>query len=126
MNKTKSKEYETEKVNTRIENEYLFVDVRGLGYLEMYKIEDLKRDKQLNNPTIIRIDKRIKSWCLSIESKYLIIGTEEKELIVYKMDNLKEPFASIQLSEDIDKIISSEAYISIYYGYRLLSFKMNG
>ena len=130
LNKIKSKEYETGRLYIRLENEYLFVFGEGLGYMEMYKIEDLKRDKQLNNPTIIRIDKRIKELCLSIESKYLIIGTEEKELIVYKMNNLNDkPFASIQLNEPIWEIISSEQYISIDCGdsdnSRLLSFKIN-
>ena len=126
INKTKSKEYETDRFYTRIENEYLFVYVYGLGYMEMYKIEDLKRDKQFNNPTI-RIDKRKEACCLSIESKYLIIGTSENELIVYKMNNLNKPFASIQLTEYIKQIISSEQYISIKYGDngRLLSFKIN-
>ena len=79
--KTKSKEYETDEyIDTKIENEYLFVYGRGLwvlDYMEMYKIKDLKRDKQFNNPTTIRIDKGIERnrVCLSIESKYLIIET---------------------------------------------------
>ena len=130
LNKTKPKEYETGFVS-EIENEYLFVYGEELGYMEMYKIEELKRDKQFNNPTI-RIDKGIFSLCLPIESKYLIIGTKENELIVYKMNNLNDkPFASIQFSENIWGIISGEQYISIDYGNgtrnygRLLSFKIN-
>ena len=97
----------------------------------MNKIKYLKRDKQFNNPITIRIDKGIRELCLSIESKYLIIRTLEKELIVYKMNNLNDkPFASIQFSETIGQIISSEEYISIQYdndmiNSRLLSFKIN-
>ena len=131
LEKTESKEYETNEFHTKIENEYLFVYGYWLNYMEMYKIEDLKRDRQLKNPTIIRIDNRIDSWCLSFESKYLMIGTKEKELIIYKMDNMNEPFVSIQLSESIWRIKSSGEYISILCGEssfnadRLISFKIN-
>ena len=98
----------------RIENGYLF---RDESEFLVYKLN------QFDKPWIT-INKDVRSYSISPNKKYLIIGTWWAELIVFKLNDLNvTQFAYLKLNEEIEQIVSSDQYIYIRSG-GLLTFKI--
>ena len=103
-----------------IENGYL-VFQRDVREFVVYKLN------QFDKPLII-INKEVRRYSVSSNSKCLIIGTRDKELIIYKLNDSSNvtQFAYLQLNETIRQIVSSDQYIYIKLeSRRLLTFKIN-
>ena len=119
LDKFKLKQYQTEKFCTRLQNTaYLLVSdtvpYSELASVEIYKLESIIKTKRMSRPFLV-VNKTVylETNSILIDKNHLIIGSVEKELIVYKLSNFKSQLASIQLNGSIHDIVSSENYISI-------------
>ena len=126
----KLKEYEIHNFNIKIENGYLIVTDcfynNEFGIMEIYKLEDILKNKILIGPFII--DNVVWHAATSINGEYLLLATEDFQLILYKWKYLEKPFASIQLNDEISMVSLSDEYVFVRYGerpHRMLEFKIN-
>jgi hypothetical protein len=92
----------------KIQNNYLIVNMKES--ISIYKLDDI-RINNLSNPKVI--NKRLQEYCISSDNKYFIFTTDEHELFVYKLDDEINQIASLFLSEEMDRLVSSDKYISM-------------
>ena len=113
--------FEAKGWSASIENGYLLFQ-RDYEEFLVYKLNEFDK------PLII-INKHKWKYSFSPNKKYLIIGTMQNELIIYKLNDSSNvtQFAYLKINELIEQIVSSDQYIYIKLNQsgRFLTFKIN-